>query len=108
MGLLPALPLPAPQCSSPLPRNALPFPLSPSDTPSVFLATDLSCFDKPSSQALGLWLFRVPSFMWLGTNRLGLSLVEAAGAGHGGQAWPSNVKGDQAQQGTTQQGWALS
>lgn len=76
------------------------------------LATDLSCSDKHPSQPSGLWLFRVPFFMWLGTNTLVPSaeagpVVEEAGAGHGGWAWPSNRRGDKNQEGETQEG-ALS
>lgn len=72
-----------------------PLPLRSQHTPSMSLAADLSCFDKHPSQPSGLWLFCMPSFMWLGTNlwspeqRLGLGV----GTGYGGWAWPSNVRG---------------
>lgn len=118
MGLLPALP-----CQL---RSAHPF--SPEmlassrsqHTPSTSLATDLSCFDKHPAQPSGLWLFRVPSFMWLGTNALvpGAEAgpgVEQAGAGNGGWAcgapqatgrgdWNPAVPETRPHQGTTQEG----
>lgn len=66
MGLLPALPMPAPRCSSLSPET--PASAQSLHTPSVSLATDLSRFNKHPSQALGLWLFLALSFMWSGTN----------------------------------------
>lgn len=71
MGLLPSQTEPAPPDSSLLPRNAS--SSKPQHASSMSLATDLSSFDKHPTQPLGLWLFRTPSFMWLGTGTVVLA-----------------------------------
>lgn len=87
-----ALPVPAPRCSSRLPEMLA--STQGQRTPSTSLAADLSCFDKHPAQPSGLWFFRVPSFMWLGTK---LWSPQLCGAGNG--AWTcrapqATVQGD--------------
>lgn len=82
MGLLPALPRPAPRCSSLSPETAA--SAQSLHTHSTSLATDLSHFNKHPSQASILWLFLAHSLMWSGTNS---PCPQSRGRAWGGRVW---------------------